>query len=490
VNELQLAVMLLCFVLLALVAIIAFFFKRSTSWGQSHSHDLHMSSAPEPVPYQINRELGDLDITQEKLQQVTKRMTVLVDKEVNKQSEQIRGEMNKILETKDLALKKIQDKYDTVQNSYHKLGKQKKQTEAVIQAIAKGMIVTNDEGKIVFVNPVAEKILGVRSDEIMGKSISSVDGEHVISLINDDGFEDHRLPGAHHSSENKELIKESTAIIQNISGQTKGTVSIMTGATQKKKVDEYKNEILANITHELRTPLVCIQKCIQAISQELENAPDRQKNYLRMALRNAERLEKMVNDILDISKLEAGKMALRHQILTAQSFIEEIKNTFLAWAKDKKIDIILDLGREPIVFEADPDRLRQALVNLVANALKFTPRGGKITIDACLKSEPALSKSTANDYIHIGVRDTGAGISEGEQSHIFQKFAVASTEPTEGEKGTGLGLTIAKEIVELHNGRLWVESKEGEGCYFYFSIPSRLPNSNAAPEQLPDALSA
>ena len=249
-------------------------------------------------------------------------------------------------------------------------------------------------------------------------------------------------------------------------------VSILSGMAQQKKVDEYKTEFLANITHELRSPLICILKSIATINEELKHASEEHKNYLRIALRNAERLEKLVNDILDVSKMEAGKMPLHYNVVSAKTFLYDIRNMFGVWSRDKNIQIIEKIEAD-LVFEADPERLRQVVVNLVANAHKFTPRGGKITFEAL--SIPG--KNGSSHYVQIGVHDTGPGLSEEDQKNMFKKFA--SGLHSEGDRGTGLGLTIAKEIVKLHKGRIWAENNEDRGAHFVFSIPKHSDSSSS-----------
>ncbi len=423
-------------------------------------------------PNAIKKQLRDLEIPPEKAEQAAQKITQYVTQQVQHQTEVVRKELTKEIEVREQAYKQVKTEYETVQKNYQKLGKQKRQTEAVVRNIAKGLIVVNDAGEVLFVNPVAEKILGVKPSSLLGKSIATAKGDHVITMVDESGSEVRNIAGQ--DSNVKDIIKESTAVIEGESGQTKGTVSILTGVTQQKKVDDYKTEFVANISHEFRTPLICIQKSIMAIQDELNKGlTDHQKNYIDIAMRNARRLEKMVNDILDMSKIQSGKMQLRHEIFSLQLLVKEVKNTFTVWGKDKSIEIVEDVAQEAISVEADQERLGQVLINLVSNAMKFTPRGGKITVE--VKEVDAKNAHAPEDVgmIQLGVRDTGPGLSDEDRKKLFQKFSHAKTVATAGEKGTGLGLTIAKEIVELHHGRIWVESEEGKGSYFAFVIPKR-----------------
>lgn len=457
----------LSIILIPCIIILDLFIRSSLGFGKrDHTRG---SSSTQPLPAQLSERLGSLNLPPEKVEETTKFVTQIVNREVQQRTEQIRDEVktsyekmiknyDKAIEGKDRVLEEAKKSYETIHKNYQTLGKEKKQTESVVKSIAKGMIVINDQGEVVFVNPVAENILGIKAENLLGKSINNAQGEHVISLVDEDGTEKE----VSKNSEVKEMLKESTAIIQGESGQTKGVVSITTGKMQKNKIDEYKTEFLANITHELRSPLICILKSISIINEELKQASAEHRNYLDIARRNAERLEKLVNDILDISKMEAGKMPLRYELIPAKPFMEDIQNLMSAWSKDKNIRIEQKVD-ENLVFEADPERLRQVVINLAANALKFTPRGGKIFFETTLHANNGSSR------IEIGVRDSGPGLSEEDRKNLFLKFS--SGLHSAGDRGTGLGLTIAKEIVELHKGSIWAENNPGPGSYFGFSIP-------------------
>ncbi len=429
-------------------------------------------------PHQeIMQELTTLDIPAEKAKIAARRLSGFVDQEVHKKTEFIRVEMKstyeKVIAEKDQSLKQVKVEYDTVQKNFQKLGKQKKQTENVIRNMAKGMVVVNESGEVLFVNPIAEKILGVKPQSLIGKKISQAKGEHVITMVNEDGLEERSVASLEQDNAAKDILKESTAIIEDDSGQTKGMVSILSGATQMRKVDEYKSEFVDNMSHEFRTPLICIQKSLLAVKEELKGLTEDQLAYFDMALRNAKRLEKMVNDILDIAKIESGKLILRPEIFSVLKFIDDAKSTFAIWAKDKQIELKTEVQSESLAIEADQERLSQVLINLISNALKFTPKGGKVTVEAFVVEEKNARQKEDVGFVQFGVRDSGPGLSDEDKKKLFQKFSNVATVATGGEKGSGLGLNIVREIVGLHHGRVWVESEIGKGSYFAFTVPRR-----------------
>ncbi len=310
-----------------------------------------------------------------------------------------------------------------------------------------------------------KKILGHKAKDLLGKQMNQMKGDHVISLVNEEGMEE--KTGSNENSAKQEM-KEHTAVIETVHGQTRGVISLMPSRTSDTRMEEYKNEFPANITHELRSPLICIQKSISSIHAKISGE---ERSHLDIAIRNAAKLEMLVNEILDLSKLESGKLSLRYEILTLQSFVEEVRKNFHAWAEDKHIELKIELPEEAAVFEADKDKLAQVLSNFIANAVKFTPRRGKITVTG--KFTPAVQGRAG--AVELGVRDTGPGLGEEDKANVFKKFAFINTKPTEGESSTGLGLSISKEIVELHKGKIWVDSVDGHGSYFVFTMPIQKP---------------
>lgn len=463
-------------IIFASCAVIVWLFMRSDR--RSGPIEIDPNAMPDAsLSDRAARELTPLDLPPQKLKQTSEYVAKFVDREVKVRSEKIRDEVKKSydkiieaydknLDNKTRQLEQTKKEYETVQANYQVLGKQKKQTESVVRSIANGTIIINDQGEVVFVNGVAENILGVKGQDLIGKSVLNTDGEHILSLINENGVEE-PVTDNPETRGVKEMLKEGTAVIQGISGQTKGVLSIVPEKVQQKTMEEYKNEFLANVTHELRGPLICIAKSIIAVKEELNGISDQHKNYLNIALRNADRLERMVNDILDIAKLESRKMTLRYEVIPAKPFMNEIRSTFSLWARDKKIEVQEQI-EDDLVFEADPDRLRQVVVNLFVNALKFTPEGGKLTME-CMTLP---SKNGDPRQVQIGIRDSGRGLSEDDKKRLFQKFA--SGDHPKGMRGTGLGLSIAKEIVELHHGRIWAQNnKDTSGSTFAFSIPQK-----------------
>ncbi|MBE0534113.1 MAG: response regulator [Phycisphaerae bacterium] len=226
--------------------------------------------------------------------------------------------------------------------------------------------------------------------------------------------------------------------------------------------DRLKSEFVSTVSHELRTPL-CIFKNIlsNAMAGVMGKVSDKLYDSLKTADQNVDRLSRIVANFLDISKIEAGTMELAQAVLSAQAVVEDVVASMETLSQAKNIEIRLALCKDDLKIVADEDRLIQILTNLIGNAIKFIPVHGHIEVTV----EPA------GEEVRFAVKDNGPGLSEDEMSRIFDRFVQIHKISGPGEHGTGLGLPITKELVEMHGGRIWVESTVGEGCCFYFVLP-------------------
>jgi signal transduction histidine kinase len=213
------------------------------------------------------------------------------------------------------------------------------------------------------------------------------------------------------------------------------------------------------VAHEFRTPLTIIKGNVDLVNKGgLGNVAPAQKEMLDGAINIVNRLSRLVNDLLDISKIESGKMELKKEPVDMNGIIEENLAIFDKLIKDKKQRLQKDLARDLPRISADKDKITQVFVNLLSNAIKYTPEAGAITVKTVNLEKEIMAEIT----------DTGEGVAPDNLDKIFDKFTRVTAEKKEG---TGLGLPIAKDIVVLHNGRMWVKSDMGKGSQFYFTLP-------------------
>lgn len=383
-----------------------------------------------------------------------------VDKRINLATEEVSRKYENLIEEKSKQEEIAWKKYDKVLT-------EKKKTEAVIRSIAEGLVVVDAQGNVIMMNPAAEKLLGVSRKDKVGKPVTEgAKEEQMISLFqqkpSNKPDSEIELISAH--DETKKVLRASSAVIENEHGQTVGMVSVLSDITKQKQLDQMKANFVANVSHELRTPLVAIDKSVALIlSKTAGELTQSQQQFLDIAERNLKRLSLLINDLLDLSKLEAGKMEIKPQVSSVEKLIEDSVETLKTWASTKAI--VLEAKVQPGLKEIsfDFNRMIQVLNNLIGNAIKFTPSEGRITIE--------VMEDTQKQALRVSVEDTGVGIAKENLGKVFDKFYQVGERVSTDIHGTGIGLSIAKEIVELHGGKIWVESEKGQGAKFIFLLP-------------------
>ncbi|MBM3135952.1 MAG: GAF domain-containing protein [Chloroflexi bacterium] len=232
---------------------------------------------------------------------------------------------------------------------------------------------------------------------------------------------------------------------------------------QLRQLEQLKSDFLSTVSHELKTPLTAIKTAIGLLGESRALRSPTEERLLRNMQRNEERLSALVSDLLDMARLESGQMTLSQQTLDVSEIVQEAVNILRPLAEAKQ-QIVVDLPANPGLVWADRRRLEQVLVNLLANAVRFAPPKGQVRVTV----SPLPVGCSAPSLLCVSVSDNGPGIPPEEQAHIFDRFYRGSERRT---GSTGLGLSIAKSLVELHGGQLWVESEAGKGSTFHFTLP-------------------
>lgn len=411
----------------------------------------------------IFEEVNEIVDSQPSRQEAIKKISDVFSKELEKRINLNTQELSKKYET---IIKGERQNEEIAWKKYKRVLSDKEKTEAVIRSIAEGLVVVDAQGKVIMMNPAAEKLLGVSKKDKVGKALlENLKEEQLISLVKGaEDKEEREIELVSQRDETKKVLRASSAVIENENGQTIGMVSILSDITKQKELDQLKNSFVANVSHELRTPLVAIDKSLSLIlNKSTGEISPTQEEFLSMAQRNLKRLSHLVNDLLDLSKLEAGKMEFKRQPSSIEKIIDESLEGLNTWAKTKSIEIMKKIQEGLPQVNVDSNRIIQVLNNLIGNAIKFTPHNGNVTVEANFQSE--------KEEIEICVQDTGIGIPKENLPKIFDKFFQVSERVPTDISGTGIGLSIAKEIVELHGGRIWAASEEGQGAKFIFTLP-------------------
>jgi signal transduction histidine kinase len=227
---------------------------------------------------------------------------------------------------------------------------------------------------------------------------------------------------------------------------------------------QHKSQFLANMSHELRTPLNAILGYTELIADGIYGEPsEKMLAVLKRLESNGKHLLGLINDVLDLSKIEAGQLVLELTDYSLEDIAQTVRSTLEPLAADKKLAFKVEVASKLPAGHGDGRRLTQVMINLVGNAIKFTDAG-----------EVVILGGVADGSFHLSVRDTGPGISEADQTKLFQEFQQADNAITRKKGGTGLGLAISKRIIEMHGGKIWVESKVGQGSTFCFTVPVRV----------------
>jgi len=379
----------------------------------------------------------------------------------------------------DLVTREIESTVQRVTDEFTRektrLTNERERTEGVMGTVAEGVVVVDELGNVLMMNPVAEEIYGVKLGECLGRPLwLRVKEEQMVALAKDLTVPSDRPTVTEvqlmASPDTKKTLRASTATIQDPQGRIVGMVSVLSDVTKFKELNRLQNEFMANVTHELRTPIHALKLALGAILEGSAGDVSReQKKMLGLAERNVERLARLIDDLLDFSKVEAGSMEIRPQVMDLAPYLLEAVASLDAWAKSRGIKLICEEVRNlPPVF-GDSDRLLQVTLNILSNAVKFTPAGGMVMLRA------KAAKDGDKMFVRVEVEDTGKGISKEDQQRIFERFVQLKQNEKVDVHGTGLGLSICKALVELHKGVLSLQSpppSKARGSLFSFTIPA------------------
>jgi len=253
---------------------------------------------------------------------------------------------------------------------------------------------------------------------------------------------------------------ENVRLFQEIQEKSR---QLETANGELKELDRLKSDFVSNVSHELRTPLTAIKGAVDLLLREVPGPlNENQTHHLSRVRSNTQHLAGLINDLLDLSKIEEGRIQLDAHPVSLGGLVQEVMETVKPMAAEKPVLLEVDVPEPSFLVWADRDKVTQMLMNLIGNAIKFTPSNGRVVV------------STANDrrgWVRVLIRDTGPGIPVSEQEKIFEKFYQLTQDGGPKPKGTGLGLAISKSLVELHGGKIWVESEEGRGSTFSFTLP-------------------
>jgi len=342
-------------------------------------------------------------------------------------------------------------------------------TQGVMESMATGVVVVDDQGKVLMMNPEAEELFGKGLSEMAGTSIREGGGEdRMLSVARDLEVPKDRAIEAGVEAlamdDAKRTLRASTAVIQNEAGKPVGVVQAISDKAKHRELQKMEREFVAHVTHELRAPLSSIRAALEIVEEMTAATLDADaKKMFSNAMRNTDRLEDLVNSILDFGKLESGQMTVHPKVSRPEVIAREATESMQPWAQKRGVTLTVESAVDLPEVYADWKRTVQVIVNLLSNAIKFTPKQGRIQVFVELSAP-------GENAVLFRVKDTGPGIPKEEQTRVFEKFQQIQS----GDKhvgGTGLGLAIAKALIHMQKGKMWLESDPGQGATFLFTLP-------------------
>jgi len=354
------------------------------------------------------------------------------------------------------------------ERSLRDIATEKSKIKTIINCMGDGVLVCDRDGYIVLSNPASSRMLKISETSLIGNFLSQCNLDSDLSKTIEESLKSTDL---NYSSVSQELsigesgetfLRAHTAPVRNDLGETMGSVTVLQDISHLKELDKMKSEFIAMVAHELRAPIAAVEQQLTVILNGMAgDISEKQEKLLSRAKERTKGLLTLIKDLLDLSKIEAGRMVQYKEPLTLQEIIQKVVDLMRTEAENKKIDLEFPIPSQNPLIQADRTSMEGIFTNLISNAIKYTPEGGKVWVT--LSEEGGFVKAT--------VSDTGIGIKKEDLPRIFDKFYRVRTVETRQIVGTGLGLSIVRSIVDAHLGSISVESEEGGGTTFTVLLP-------------------
>ena len=358
----------------------------------------------------------------------------------------------------------LNDLSEVIRLTQENLEQESKRLHSILSYMTDGVLATNRRGKITMINDMAKKQLGVQKEDVINKSILELlkieDEYELRDLIT-------QIPELMIDSQdgNGEYLslRVRFALIRRESGFISGLVAVLHDTTEQEKEERERRLFVSNVSHELRTPLTSVKSYLEALDEGALSEPVA-PDFIKVSLDETNRMMRMVTDLLHLSRIDNATSHLDVELINFTAFITFILNRFDKMRgpdEEKKYDLVRDYPITSVWIEIDTDKMTQVIDNILNNAIKYSPDGGKITV----------TMKTTDDQMILSISDQGLGIPKQDLPRIFDRFYRVDRARSRAQGGTGLGLAIAKEIVKQHEGFIWAKSEYGKGSTFTIVLP-------------------
>jgi len=340
---------------------------------------------------------------------------------------------------------------------------EKNKIQAILASMCDGVIAMDNWGRVILVNPIVEKYFGTTLEASKGKNIRRVirnsDFEKLLNQFLETGRPVQKQIRL--LTPEPRIFRVQVTPLRDTGVDGGGMVALLRDFTGKKKLEEMRSEFVANVSHELRTPLTSIKGFTETLLEGALEDPVTARHFLNIINVESERLTRLIDELLNLSKIEDHKATPEWQPVAINELIERAVTIFQPRATEKSLSIEVNLPENLPLVQGDPDMLRQVLINLIDNAVSYTQEGGMIRVSA----------EAGENKVKVAVQDNGIGIPEDSISRVFERFYRVDKARSREQGGTGLGLSIVKHIIDVHHGSVQVNSKVGEGSTFTFVLP-------------------
>lgn len=342
---------------------------------------------------------------------------------------------------------------------------EKGRLEAILASMAEGIVVTDGNNRVILFNSAAQRIFGIAPYKMIGRHVEDIDmkGEfyQLVQSMREVNNEDLLVGNEKEVNVGRKKLRVSLSPFLDQSLDFAGVVMSIRDVTHEEEVDRMKTEFISTVSHELKTPLTSMKGSLQLILGKGEGLTETERELIRVCHRNTDRLIRLINDILDISKIEAGRVGLNVKPESINSLVAYSLEELASFAREKNVKLVNSITLEWIPVLGDHDRLIQVLTNLLSNAVKFSPPGKTVTVTA----------QRDGNFMLVSVIDEGKTIERADREMLFQKFPQLRGGQAREFGGTGLGLAICKEIVERHHGKISYQAGKAGGNIFSFTVP-------------------
>ena len=358
----------------------------------------------------------------------------------------------------------LNDLSEVIRLTQENLEQESKRLNSILSYMTDGVLATNRRGQITMINDMAKKQLGVQKEDVLNKSILEllkIEDEYelrdLITQIPELTIDSQDVNGEYLS------LRVRFALVRRESGFISGLVAVLHDTTDQEKEERERRLFVSNVSHELRTPLTSVKSYLEALDEGAlydPVAPD----FIKVSLDETNRMMRMVTDLLHLSRIDNATTQLDVELINFTAFITFILNRFdkmRSQDDEKKYELVRDYPINSVWIEIDTDKMTQVIDNILNNAIKYSPDGGKITV----------SMKTTDDQMILSIKDQGLGIPKQDLPKIFDRFYRVDRARSRAQGGTGLGLAIAKEIIKQHNGFIWAKSEYGKGSTFTIVLP-------------------